>query len=136
MRGHLTHIDAAGAHVTLTSGEEIVLDRDYLAAGWLDYGYASTVHTAQGVTCDHVLVVGPAGLYREAVYVAMSRARLSAWIYGTTAEAIDIAERHTTGIPLPGERAPEPRARADRAHPRLRREAARVGTGRRGGTHQ
>ena len=62
MRGHLTHIDAAGAHVTLTSGEEIVLDRDYLAAGWLDYGYASTVHTAQGVTCDHVLVVGPAGL--------------------------------------------------------------------------
>ncbi len=108
MRGHLIHIDAAGAHVTLTSGEEIVLDCDYLAAGWLDYGYASTVHTAQGVTCDHVLVVGPAGLYREAVYVAMSRARLSAWIYGTTAEAIDIAERHATGIPLPGERAENP----------------------------
>ena len=108
MRGHLTHIDASGAHVTLTSGEEIVLDRDYLAAGWLDYGYASTVHTAQGVTCDHVLVVGPAGLYREAVYVAMSRARLSAWIYSTTAEAIDIAERHATGIPLPTERAENP----------------------------
>ncbi len=104
MRGHLTHIDAAGAHVTLTSGEEIVLDRGYLAAGWLDYGYASTVHTAQGVTCDHVLVVGPAGLYREAVYVAMSRARLSAWIYGTTTEALDMTERHTTGIPLFGER--------------------------------
>ena len=108
MRGHFTHIDAAGAHVTLTSGEEIVLDRGYLAAGWLDYGYASTVHTAQGVTCDHVVVVGPAGLYREAVYVAMSHARLSAWIYGTTTEALDIAERHTTGIPLPGERAPDP----------------------------
>ncbi len=108
MRGHLTHIDAAGAHITLTTGEEIVLDRDYLTAGWLDYGYASTVHTAQGVTCDHVLVVGPAGLYREAVYVAMSRARLSAWIYGTTAEAIDIAERHTAGIPLPGEHVPDP----------------------------
>jgi ATP-dependent exoDNAse (exonuclease V) alpha subunit len=108
MRGHLTHIDTAGAHITLTSGEEIVLDRDYLAAGWLDYGYASTVHTAQGVTCDHVLVVGPAGLYREAVYVAMSRARLSAWIYGTTTEALDIAERHATGIPLPGERIADP----------------------------
>ncbi len=103
MRGHLRHIDGAGAHVTLTSGEEIVLDRGYLTAGWLDYGYASTVHTAQGVTCDHVLVVGPAGLYREAVYVAMSRARLSAWIYGTTAEAIGVTERHATGIPLPGE---------------------------------
>ncbi len=108
MRGHLTHIDTDGAHITLTSGQEIVLDRDYLAAGWLDYGYASTVHTAQGVTCDHVLVVGPAGLYREAVYVAMSRARLSAWIYGTTTEALDIAERHATGIPLPTERAENP----------------------------
>ncbi len=108
MRGQLTHIDTAGAHITLTTGEEIVLDRDYLAAGWLDYGYASTVHTAQGVTCDHVLVVGPAGLYREAVYVAMSRARLSAWIYGTTTEALDLADRHATGIPLPGERVPDP----------------------------
>lgn len=108
MRGRLTHIDATGAHVTLTSGEEIVLDRGYLAAGWLDYGYASTVHTAQGVTCDHVLVVGPAGLYREAVYVAMSRARLSAWIYGTTTEAIGVTERHANGIPLPGERTENP----------------------------
>jgi conjugative relaxase-like TrwC/TraI family protein len=108
MRGHLTHIDDAGAHVTLTSGEEIVLDRGYLAAGSLDYGYASTVHTAQGVTCDHVLVVGPNGLYREAIYVAMSRARLSAWIYGTTAEALDMADRHATGIPLPSERVPDP----------------------------
>ena len=108
MRGQLTHVDTAGAHITLTTGAEIVLDRDYLAAGWLDYGYASTVHTAQGVTCDHVLVVGPAGLYREAVYVAMSRARLSAWIYGTTTEALDLADRHATGIPLPGERVPDP----------------------------
>jgi conjugative relaxase-like TrwC/TraI family protein len=108
MRGHLTHVDTAGAHVTLTSGEEIVLDRGYLAAGWLDYGYASTVHTAQGVTCDHVLVVGPNGLYREAIYVAMSRARLSAWMYGTTAEALDVADQHATGIPLPGERLPDP----------------------------
>lgn len=108
MRGHLTYIDPAGAHVTLDSGEEVVLDRSYLAAGWLDYGYASTVHTAQGVTCEHVLIVGPNGLYREAVYVAMSRARLSAWIYGTTTEALDMAERHATGIPLPGERAPDP----------------------------
>ncbi len=107
MRGHLTHIDNAGAYITLTSGEEVVLDHGYLAAGWLDYGYSSTVHTAQGATCDHVLVVGPNGLYREAVYVAMSRARLSAWIYATTAEATAIAERHVSGIPLPGERVPD-----------------------------
>ena len=108
MRGHLTHIDTDGAHITLTSGQEIVLDRYYLAAGWLDYGYASTIHTAQGATCDHVLVVGPNGLYREAIYVAMSRARLSAWMYGTTAEALDVVDQHATGIPLPGERLPDP----------------------------
>jgi hypothetical protein len=117
MRGNLSHIDAAGAHVTLATGEEIVLDRDYLAAGWLDYGYASTIHTAQGITCDFVLVVGPAGLYREAVYVAMSRARLSAWIYSTTSEALDMEEQHTTGIPLPGERISDPEHELiDRVH--------------------
>ena len=38
----------------------------------------------------------------------MSRARLSAWIYGTTTEALGIAERHTTGIPFPGERGLDP----------------------------
>ena len=119
MRGRLTHIDAAGAHVTLTSGEEIVLDRGYLAAGWLDYGYASTVHTAQGVTCDHVLVVGPAGLYREAVYVAMSRARL----VGVDLRHHCRGDRHRR---TPRHRHPatrrtrrEPRARADRTHPHV-----------------
>ena len=136
MRGQLTHIDAAGAHVTLATGEEIVLDRDYLAAGWLDYGYASTVHTAQGVTCDYVLVVGPAGLYREAVYVAMSRARLV---------RLDLRHHHRGTRPRrpprhrhPAARRtrPRPRTRADRPSPRLRREAARLVSGRRGGTHR
>ena len=36
---------------------------------------------AQGVTCDHVLVVGPAGLYREGAYVALSRARTTTRLY-------------------------------------------------------
>ncbi len=108
MRGQLERVDFVGLHVTLTTGERIVLDRDYVERGWLDYGYASTVHSVQGVTCDHVLVVGPAGLYREGIYVALSRARLSAWIYATTAQAIDLEPRHDLGIPLPTEAADDP----------------------------
>ena len=55
----------------------------------------------QGVTCDHVLVVGPAGLYREGIYVALSRARLSAWIYATASQAIELDAPHESGIALP-----------------------------------
>ena len=104
MRGTITSIDHAGIHVTVSSGEQIVLDRSYVEQGWVDYGYASTIHTVQGVTCDHVLVVGPAGLYREGIYVALSRARLSAWIYATVAQAVELdSPHHATGIPLPSE---------------------------------
>lgn len=104
MRAMITAIDHTGIHITLSSGEQAVLDRSYVEQGWLDYGYASTIHTVQGVTCDHVLVVGPAGLYREGIYVALSRARLSAWIYATVAQAVELdAPHHATGIPLPSE---------------------------------
>ena len=49
-----------------------------------------------------------AGLYREAVYVAMSRARHGSYLYATTSQAADLIERpHTAGIPLPDEHADE-----------------------------
>jgi UvrD-like helicase C-terminal domain len=80
------------------------LDRSYLDAGHLDHGYAMTIHKSQGTTCDHVYVVGPAGLYREAAYVALSRARHGATLYATTQQAQEIGERdHTRGLPLTGE---------------------------------
>jgi hypothetical protein len=58
-----------------------------------------------------VFVVGPHGLYREAIYVALSRARLGAWIYATSRDAALFIERHhTTGLRLPSEPDDDPEA--------------------------
>ncbi len=63
-----------------------------------------TIHKSQGATCDAVFAVGPSGLYREAAYVALSRARQGATLYATSRQVAEIEERdHTRGLPLPGE---------------------------------
>ena len=64
---------------------------DGLDAEHLDYGYACTVHRAQGATVDraHVLAAGGG---RELAYVALSRARHHTRIYATAdnlAQAVD-----------------------------------------------
>ena len=53
----------------------------YLDAGHVDYGYAITIHKAQGVTVDRAFVLGSNDLYREIGYVALSRGRLSSELY-------------------------------------------------------
>ncbi|MEM1334211.1 MAG: MobF family relaxase, partial [Actinomycetota bacterium] len=99
-----------------STDQRIGLTPDYVHSGSIDHGYATTIHKAQGVTCDHIHVVGPAGLYREAAYVALSRARRSAHLYATTDEAATIGERgHTTGIPLASENLDDPEADLTRA---------------------
>ena len=97
-----------GVHVVLSTGEYVMLERSYVERGWVDHAYALTIHKAQGITCDHVLIVGPAGLCREGIYVALSRARLSAWIYATTAQVGELDQRHDAGIPLPAEARHDP----------------------------
>ena len=98
-----TDPDAGTLDARLRTGEIVQLDRQYLADGHLDHGYAMTIHKSQGATCDAVFVVGPAGLYREAAYVALSRARHGALLYATSRQAAEFGERdHATGLPLPG----------------------------------
>ncbi len=108
----VTATDATAGILTVAvkgSGRRVVVDREYLAGGWVDHGYALTVHKAQGVTCDVVLAVGPAGLFREAGYTALSRARQRAVLYATVEHADRLAEPgHSTGIPLPEERSGDP----------------------------
>ena len=72
MRGTITSISADHMAIRTTNGDDVVLDLGYLERGWVDHAYAVTIHKAQGATCDIVFVVGPAGLYREGAYVAMS----------------------------------------------------------------
>ena len=103
--GMLATILAVGADgsldIRLVNGRRLRVAADYVTAGHVDHGYATTVHKAQGLTCDQVFVVGPTGLYREAVYVAMSRARHGAFVFATNAQAAELVERpHTAGIPL------------------------------------
>lgn len=47
----------------------------YAEAGHLAHGYATTIHKAQGATCDHALVLVDETMPREAIYTAMSRGR-------------------------------------------------------------
>ena len=49
--------------------------------GRLDHGYAMTIHKAQGLTADEVLVLATDDLYQEAGYTALSRARLGTRVY-------------------------------------------------------
>ncbi|MDW3212625.1 MAG: MobF family relaxase [Ilumatobacteraceae bacterium] len=110
MRGTVTSVSPDLMTLVTTGGDHVALDHEYLERGLVDHAYAVVVHKAQGVTCDSVLLVGPAGLYREAGYVGMSRARHVSRVYATSAQAAETLEAHRDGIPLPTEPDPDPEA--------------------------
>lgn len=60
---------------------------DYIDAGHLTYGYASTVHKAQGATCDRLFVLGDDTFTIETGYTSLTRGRLSNQLYLVEAEA-------------------------------------------------
>ncbi len=67
------HLDRRDRDVTLGSD----------SGARLEHAYATTVHTAQGQTVDHVVIAGEAGRLADAeqAYVSFSRARESAVVY-------------------------------------------------------
>ncbi|MGE0879604.1 MAG: MobF family relaxase [Acidimicrobiia bacterium] len=109
--GTLATITAVNSNgLVATTGERTIsLDRAYVNAH-VDHAYALTIHKTQGATCDVALVVGPAGLSREAGYVALSRARRRTTIYATSHELTAVNE-HRHGIPLPSEQPATPETR-------------------------
>lgn len=68
--------------ITMTDGRLVTFKMDRPLH--LEHGYCSTVHSAQGATCERVLVDASAqsgSTYQASYYVAISRARTEARIY-------------------------------------------------------
>ena len=93
-RGVVVAVDpVATALVVATRDGELTVPEAYLSAGRLTHGYAMTVHKAQGATVDRAFVLGSEALYREAGYVALSRARTRTDFYLVAPAAPSIPER-------------------------------------------
>jgi hypothetical protein len=86
-------VDPSAASLTLrcTDGRTVLLPASEAGANQVDYGYATTVHRAQGATVDRAHLFADGG-GRELAYVAMSRARTAthAWVVADdVGQAID-----------------------------------------------
>src|SRR3546814_956983 len=80
---------------------------EYLAAGHLTHGYATTIHKAQGATVDRCLIPADDTATHEHAYTALSRGRHSNHLYLTSPEhRVDARHAHVTQTdPLDGLRA-------------------------------
>jgi len=74
-RGTIQHLSLHDRSVTVLTedGLRVQLPAWYLDAGQLGYGYAMTVHKAQGATVECVLFLGSPSAFRELVYVVATR---------------------------------------------------------------
>jgi hypothetical protein len=78
--------DTRSLQMATVDGGTIVLPAPYLDAGHLSLGYATTIHKSQGATVGRAFVLGSDALYREAGYVALSRARVRTDLYLVASE--------------------------------------------------
>jgi Ti-type conjugative transfer relaxase TraA len=79
--GTVTSVGRDSIRVALDGKQqrEIIFDlRDY---GAIEYGYAATVHKAQGTTVDRAFVLATPGMDRHLAYVGMTRHREEARLY-------------------------------------------------------
>jgi ATP-dependent exoDNAse (exonuclease V) alpha subunit len=75
-RGVITDVNPARAEVTvqLDRGHAVTLPTTYLRADNLTYAYATTIHKAQGLTCDRALLLADDSIFQEAGYTALTGA--------------------------------------------------------------
>jgi hypothetical protein len=93
-RGVVEAADRRGLLLSTPDGERW-LPAAY-AAAHLDYGYALTVHKAQGATVERAFVLASESLTQEAGYVALSRARKGTELFIATSpldDGLDCEER-------------------------------------------
>ncbi|PZS04544.1 MAG: hypothetical protein DLM56_05955 [Pseudonocardiales bacterium] len=80
-RASVSHLSLDAVTITTGEGRRLELPRSLLGHDVLDHGYAMTIHKAQGLTVDRALLWADPGLYREAGYVGLSRAREATHVY-------------------------------------------------------
>ena len=81
--GAVVSVDRAAKSliVAFDDGACRAVPHNYIAAGGVDHGYATTIHKAQGLTVDRCLVLADELIYRESAYVALSRGRARNQLY-------------------------------------------------------
>ncbi len=99
-RGRVEAVDEGerALDVRLDDGHTVRLPAEYLEAGHLDHGYASTGHRAQGMTVQRAYVLGGEETYREWGYTALSRHRQEARFYLTAPPPADRDEQRLPGL--------------------------------------
>jgi len=106
-----------------------VLPAEYLAH-YCEYGWASTIDSAQGATADFGIVLVRPGMDREHLYVAMTRGRLSNHAYVTPDPTVDDEHDHGHGHGPTGQHPATGRAGAEGNHgarkPTPEQQAVRV----------
>ena len=73
--GRVLEIDQEHARVKLDGREEREIDFNFDDYASLDYGYAATVHKAQGATVERSFVLATPGMDRHLAYVGLTRHR-------------------------------------------------------------
>ena len=81
---------------------QIALPADYVR-DHVEHGYAITAYRAQGLTCDRSHVVGAEQMSREALYVAMTRARDGGRLLVPAADPVEAREQLADSLGRVGE---------------------------------
>ena len=103
-RGTVHTLRRDGLVVQLTDGRRVLLEKDWLAGGDLEHGYAMTLHKSQGRTVTTSLVLADESLSQEGGYVGLSRGTAGNHLYLDTAteDALrDCSARHPVAATNP-----------------------------------
>jgi ATP-dependent exoDNAse (exonuclease V) alpha subunit len=106
--GTVTQISRDGLRLRTRDDRQVEVDRDWLAAGQLDHGYAMTLHKAQGRTVHTALLLADHTLGSEAGYVGLSRGTHTNHLYLL---AGDDPRNDDTCLPAPRQPVPTERDR-------------------------
>ena len=86
LQGTIEEINSAENTITVKTDNGKTVTFNYEQYNQFDYAYALTEHKSQGATVEHAIVVHEVGATKNAVYVAMTRAKGETHVYTTSKE--------------------------------------------------